>query len=252
MSGKIKKVLKKFLEILVDEIDGKNSTPSLTGSNSNCIQDCISGNLVNLYNNKTIVDARNSVVNVNALNNINGEIILDITNKKLNIDKLVFSENLEIYNTSDTIVKIDSNGNITAPQFIGNAATATTAASCSGNAASATSADTATTALACSGNAATATTAASCSGNAASASVASSLASNAWSVPSNLGNDAVINLKTTRPYEWRIKNRDNGKTGELWFEFYNAGTQGWECKFRLYGDSRNADLSAPGINYNKS
>ena len=39
---------------------------------------------------------------------------------------------------------------------------------------------------------------------------------------------------------------------ELWFEFYNAGTQGWECKFRLYGDSRNADLSAPGINYNKS
>lgn len=45
----------------------------------------------------------------------------------------------------------------------GNAATATTASSCSGNAA------TATTAASCSGNAATATTAASCSGNAATA-----------------------------------------------------------------------------------
>lgn len=87
-------------------------------------------------------------------------------------------------------------------------------------------------------------------GNAATATTASNLASNAWNVPSNLGNDAVLNLKTTRPYEWRIRNRDNGKTGELSFEFYNASTQGWECKFRLYGDSRNADLSAPGINYN--
>jgi len=235
MSGKIKTVLKKFLEILVDEIDGKNSTPSLTGSNSNCIQDCISGNLVNLYDNKTIVDARNSLVNVNALNNINnGEIILDVTNKKLNIDKLVFSENLEIYNTSDTIVKIDSNGNITAPQFIGNAATATTALACSGNAASA------TTSLACSGNAASAS------------SLVPSLS------PQITGNfngtgDAVLGIQTSsRGYQWRFRARGNGCGAELYLEYLSCnddGSDAWKVApggyWGAYKDAKGGG-SAPG------
>ena len=103
---------------------------------------------------------------------------------------------------------LDVNGTVTATAFsgplVGNASSATIAASCSGNSATATTAEsctgnaaTATTAASCTGNSATATIAASCSGNSATATTAESCTGNAataTTAASCTGNSATATI----------------------------------------------------------